>query len=365
MNFIDLHAHFPMHFDFPPRRSEDELADDIKALELGVTNLLLNYQRGLPPTPRVTLDLAHEGGVSGFLSCLYDPDDEFFRPPEPRPEAALNLFAQLAQVEQEVAKDARAGMARSTAELESLAAEGRLAVIHSVEGAQGLGGDPGNVARLAERGIAYIGIAHLLYRGVATCTNAFPNLPDHVFRLVNPQPAGVGLTELGREIVLACFREHVLVDITHATPQAEREIFEIADQHPGQPVIVSHSGVRGASGYAYNLSDWTIYRIAASGGLIGVILCPHWLRQPAEQLFGSRHLDLVFRAIDHIVKVTGSVDSVGIGSDLDGFIQPVEEVENLAQIPALVTAIEERYGAEAAEKILWGNVLRVLKQGWR
>ena len=92
---------------------------------------------------------------------------------------------------------------------------------------------------------------------------------------------------------------------------------------------------------------------------------PHWLRQPAEQLFGSRHLDLVFRAIDHVVKVTGSVDSVGIGSDLDGFIQPVEEVENLAQVPALVSAIEKRYGAEAAEKILWGNAVRVLKQGWR
>ena len=125
------------------------------------------------------------------------------------------------------------------------------------------------------------------------------------------------------------------------------------------------SGVRGASGYAYNLSDWTIWKIAASGGIIGVILCPHWLRQPAEQLFGSRHLDLVFRAIDHILKVTSSADCVGIGSDLDGFIEPVEEVENLAQVPALAGAIENRYGTEVAEKILWQNALRVFKQGWR
>jgi len=148
------------------------------------------------------------------------------------------------------------------------------------------------------------------------------------------------------------------VDITHATPQAEREIFEIADQHPGQPVIVSHSGVRGLPATPTTSQTGQSTESPLPVALSESSCVRTGCGNQQSNCLGSRHLDLVFRAIDHIVKVTGSVDSVGIGSDLDGFIQPVEEVENLAQIPALVSAIEERYGAEAAEKILWGNVLR-------
>src|SRR5207245_4495534 len=122
--------------------------------------------------------------------------DEFFRSPQPRPEAFANLLAQMDEVEKAVAADPQAEIARSAADLDRILGESRIAVIHCVEGGHGLGGDPANVARLRGRGVVYLIVAHLFYRGAATCVNAFPDLDDALFHLVNPQPDGVAPTQL-------------------------------------------------------------------------------------------------------------------------------------------------------------------------
>ena len=53
---------------------------------------------------------------------------------------------------------------------------------------------------------------------------------------------------------------------------------------------------------------------------------------------------------------------MAIGSDFDGFIKPTmggfERSSDLARLPAALTA---RYGAADAERMLSGNVLRVLR----
>lgn len=213
--------------------------------------------------------------------------------------------------------------------------------------------------------MAYVIVAHLFFRGVATCVNAFPFLPDAVFDGLNPdQDPRVGLTKLGREIVDRLFQAKILVDITHCSERAQADIFVIAEGYRGQPVISSHNGVRGKSDYSLNLSDGAIRRIAASAGVIGVILFPHWLRQPPQQLFGAGGFPLLFETIDYLQRLTGSYDHIAIGSDLDGFIKPLEGCENYAETPALVAAVQRRYG-NAADKILYRNALRVLEQGWK
>ena len=155
----------------------------------------------------------------------------------------------------------------------------------------------------------------------------------------------------------------MLVDVTHCTDRARDDIFRIARQNPGCPVISSHNGVQHQSNYPLNLSDDAIRQIADTGGVIGVILFPHWLRQPAEQIFGADGFPLVFQTMQHIADVVG-FDHVAIGTDLDGFIQPVKGCETYAQTPALVSAIQARF-PNHAEKILFGNALRALNAGWK
>jgi membrane dipeptidase len=361
MPLIDLHAHFPLHTNFPPCVGTDGLVEG-KKLEFWAANLLLNCASG---HPRVSLDKLEAGSPGGVGSVLYDPDDEFFRDAKPRPQAFANLMAQMDNVEKEIAASNDAvRVARNSADLKRFFDAGQRFLFHCMEGGFAFGGDPVNVARAAARGVAYVIVAHLFFRGLATCANAFPFLPDELFDDLNPeQDAATGLTPLGEEIVGEIFRNRMLVDVTHCTDRARADIFRIAKSNAGCPVISSHTGVRHESNYPLNLPDGAIRQIADTGGVVGVILYPHWLRQPAEQIFGADGFPLVFKTIQHIADVT-NFDHVAIGTDLDGFIQPVKGCETYAQTPALVSAIQARFPHDA-DKILFGNALRVLSSGWK
>jgi microsomal dipeptidase-like Zn-dependent dipeptidase len=181
-----------------------------------------------------------------------------------------------------------------------------------------LGGNPENAERLAARGVAYVIVAHLFFRGVASCQNAFPYVPDQVFQtLLNPeQDSKVGLTKLGHDIVDRLLEKRILVDITHANEVAQNQIFQMARDHSNAPVISSHNGVRGTSDYPLNLSMEAVKQIAQSKGVIGIILFPYWLRQPPDQVFGADGFDLLFKAIECVHAITNSYNYIAIGSDL-------------------------------------------------
>jgi len=360
MPFLDLHAHFPMHTRFPPQMSQGPPPLG-KELEFWVANQLLNYQGG---QPRVSLDELIAGADGGIGSVLYDPDDEFFHDATPIPAAFDHLLAQMANVENEVA--GKVTVVRNPTQLAECLHSHEKFMFHCVEGALALGGNPDNVDVLAARGVAYMVLAHLFFRGVATCQNAIPYVPDALFQsALNPQQnASVGLTDLGRQVVARLLDKGILVDVTHATDMAQNEMFQMARDHGNAPVISSHNGVRGTSNYPLNLSEDAVRQIAASNGVVGVILFPYWLRQPADQIFGKDGFPLLFDAIDWLESITGSYDHIAVGTDLDGFIQPIRGCADYSQTPALVAAIRARY-AQAADKILWGNALDVLQRGWK
>jgi microsomal dipeptidase-like Zn-dependent dipeptidase len=364
MPLLDLHAHFPMHLDFPPRVTQAPPPVD-KQAEFWAANMLLNFQGG---KPRVSLDELLAGASGGIGSVLYDPDDEFFRDAKPVPQAFKDLLAQMNQTEDAV--KGKLKIATNPADVSKYLSSGEKFLFQCVEGAFAFGGDETNVDALASKGVAYVIVAHLFYRGVATCENAIPFVPDQFFHSVlNPeQNSAVGLTDLGRKIVSRLLQKKILVDITHCTQLAQKEIFQLARDHNNAPVISSHTGVRGTSDYPLNLTPGAIRDIAKSKGVIGVILASHWLRPPSQQIVGPDGFELIFRAIDHIHDVTESYDNIAIGSDLDGFIQPVKGCETYGKTPKLVDAIKRRYSQSrypgVADKILYHNALDVLQRGW-
>ena len=65
--------------------------------------------------------------------------------------------------------------------------------------------------------------------------------------------------------------------------------------------------------------------------------------------------------IDHAVRVAG-VDHVGLGSDFDGAIMPrgMEDVSHYGQITEEL--VRRGYSAPDVEKILGGNLLRVMAE---
>ena len=66
--------------------------------------------------------------------------------------------------------------------------------------------------------------------------------------------------------------------------------------------------------------------------------------------------------IDHIVRLVG-VDHVGLGSDFDGIQAVPRDLASVADLPNLTAELVRRgYSESDVEKILGGNVLRVMEE---
>jgi len=356
MHLFDLHAHFPMHTPFPPKPSTDPHIEFKKKL-MAKANDALNYENGVA---RMAPDHVAAGKFGGFASVLYDAEDEFLVGRRAkRPEAIDRIEAQACNVEAE-AQQLGLVVAKDAATVERCLHRKEKFLIHCVEGAFACGGTEANVPRLARLGVAYLILAHFKFRNIATCASTVPHMPDAIYHLLNPQLPHQGLTGLGKRIANAAIDCGIILDVMHCTDRAREEVFRIAE-HRGVPVIASHTGARQMANYELNLSDDAMSTIARLGGVIGTIIYPYWLQPSGGTADG---LELVGATIDHIAGVTHGYDHVAIGTDMDGFIEPVRECPNYAHIGVIEHFIRSRYKPEIAEQILWGNALRVLQQVW-
>jgi microsomal dipeptidase-like Zn-dependent dipeptidase len=337
---------------------------------------LFNYQ-GPGDTPSVTEALMRDGDVGVTLSVLYTPFDEMdlsksYGAP-PAEGYAADVLAQLELIEAHVAKSQEASIAHSPAELDALLASAKPVLIHAIEGGFQLGQDElairANVRELAQHGVAYVTVAHLFWRQVATNAPALPFLPDWLYHLAFPEP-DEGLTALGRAAVNAMVDNGVLVDITHMSARAIADTFALLDERDpakGVPLIATHMACR-FGGLEYCFDDDTIRRVAERGGVLGCILCEHYMTSGVHHRVRSFEdsVDVLCRHIDHIHDVTGSYDHVAIGSDLDGYIKPaLPGLEHMGRMRDLQQSLRDRYGAAASEHICSTNALRVLRSAWR
>jgi membrane dipeptidase len=71
--------------------------------------------------------------------------------------------------------------------------------------------------------------------------------------------------------------------------------------------------------------------------------------------------ETIVEHIDHAVKIAG-VDHVGLGSDFDGAVMPLG-MEDVSKLPRITDALLKKgYADRDVEKILGGNLLRVMEQ---
>jgi membrane dipeptidase len=94
----------------------------------------------------------------------------------------------------------------------------------------------------------------------------------------------------------------------------------------------------------------------------------YWL-YPTEQHLGMKY---VLKTISHLHDV-GGADVIGIGTDFDGFTDPPDDLEDMTRLPRLTRELvtpyssprRRRYSDSTVKKILGGNALRVLREGWK
>lgn len=391
---VDLHAHYPMHVVDRKRASvmrlllsdRDRLRfwDRVKATLIGLAGRVGNY-RTFFSGPRVRMAYLQEGGVGVALSVLYSFFDEVdvVGGITPGGDYIENLERQLISVEQHLAEvhPNDAAVVSRSSQLSPTIASGRVAIVHCVEGGFQLGPTPESVRegveRLASRGVAYITLAHLIWREIATDAPALPFMTDAQYRHWLPQPEA-GLSDLGKAAVEAMVEQRVLIDISHMSGASIDDTFALLDKlDPGKtvPVLATHAGHRFGE-QEYMLDPETIRRIGERGGIIGLIFARHQIedglttprqkpRLTKEARFRASFEKLCTHA-DQIREILGSHRHTGIGSDLDGFIKPtLPGLEDMREMKRLEGALKSRYGPEDGERICSGNALGLLSGYWR
>src|SRR5919202_1128991 len=94
---------------------------------------------------------------------------------------------------------------------------------------------------------------------------AFPRSPD----------TGAGLTDAGKELVRACNRLGIMIDLSHLNEQGFWDVAGLSDA----PLVATHSNAHALCPSTRNLTDEQLGAIAGSGGLVGVNFAVSFLRE--------------------------------------------------------------------------------------
>src|SRR5437763_8570343 len=297
------------------------------------------------------LDAARAAGFGGGFFALYvpsprmpDPEEIPYALPLPDPisheEAAAiadQLLATLCELP--VARAASADDFR----------EGAVTAIVHLEGAEPLAPDLSDLDRWYDRGLRSVGL-------VWSRPNAFAEgVP---FRFPASPDTGAGLTGAGRDLVRACNRLGILVDLSHLNETGFWDVQRLSQA----PLVATHSNAHALCPASRNLTDLQLDAIRDSGGIVGVNFAVTFLREDGRNNPDTPITEIV-RHVDYLSERMG-IDHVAFGSDFDGARVP-DELGGAAGLPKLVAALQHvGYDDDAVAKITHRNWLRVLRETW-
>ncbi len=238
---------------------------------------------------------------------------------------------------------------RSAADIRHCLDNGKLAAILHIEGAEGIDPDLAMLDVLYESGLRSIGPVW-----------SRPNIFGHgvPFRYPSTPDTGPGLTERGRELVKACNRLKIMVDLSHLNEKGFWDVARLSDA----PLVATHSNAHAVCPHSRNLTDKQLAAIRESRGMVGVNFATSFIR-PDGQRSDDTPLEEMIRHMDHLIEHVG-VDGVGLGSDFDGATIPAE-IGDVRGLPRLVEAMR-RHGYDEAtlRKLCYENWINVLERSW-
>lgn len=204
-----------------------------------------------------------------------------------------------------------------------------------LEGAHCLEGKIENLDKLYEEGVRMVGPTHFFDNELGGSAHGV---------------AKDGLSDFGRDVIQRMDELGMFIDLAHASPALIDDILE----QTKNPVLVSHTGVRGTMDNSRNLSDAHIRKIVANGGLIGVAFFKGAVTAPL--------IKGIVDAMKYIKTVAG-VECIALGSDYDGTIAAPFDVTGL---PLLVEELLNQGFQESEIKMIMGeNVKRFMLKNLR
>ncbi len=274
-------------------------------------------------------------------------------------------------------------------ELKAALKSKKLAAMFGVEGGHMMNNDLENLNRFYARGTRYMTLTWNNSNPWATSAMDETTKKDSLARTHK------GLTDFGKQVVQRMNELGMMIDLSHVGEQT----FWDAINTTTKPVIVSHSNAYALCPIFRNLKDDQIKAVAKNGGVIdlnfysGFVDSTFKKKEAKFVLAHAQELDALKKQgmvqeyalsvladkyasevtsnrpplsalmdhMDYIVKLAG-IDHVGIGSDFDGITSQPQDLDGVLDYPNLTKAMLERgYSKKDINKVLGGNLLRVLK----
>jgi len=266
--------------------------------------------------------------------------------------------------------------------------EGKRVAFIGIENGYAIGKDLSLIGQYAKRGVRYLTLVHSADNDI--CASATDR----------SSPEDEGLSDFGREVVVECNRQGVMIDVSHMSEKAFYDVLKSTKS----PIFASHSCSRAVCDSPRNLTDDQLRALAKNGGVLQICFLSSYLKTPKPNLqrdkalkeleakYGSqRNIRNIqdeatrnqamqeFQAIrktypdergtvkdivdhfDHVIKVVG-VDYAGVGTDFDGGggVADCADVSQMYRVT--VEMLRRGYSETDIRKIWGGNIMRVLQK---
>ena len=115
-----------------------------------------------------------------------------------------------------------------------------------------------------------------------------------------------GVTNFGREVIKEMNRVGIVIDMSHSAEKSTLDAIEISEK----PIAITHANPSFWHNAKRNKSETLLKTLSESGGMLGLSLYPHHLKNNSECKLES-FCEMVARTADIM-----GVKNIGIGSDL-------------------------------------------------
>jgi microsomal dipeptidase-like Zn-dependent dipeptidase len=273
------------------------------------------------------------------------------------------------------------------ADFETALSGGKTIIVHALEGAHQLGRGLGStqayldhLAAYKAAGVCVLTLGHFFPNDVTDSAGGIPPGQAKLFGYHLQAGNPPGLTPVGEAVINWCQDNGIIIDLVHSSLAARNAVYAILDARlaagmPIRPVIFSHTGIRimvdpdmisGPDHLVLPDLD-EIQRIHRYGGTLGMILMNYWQDGEEQQnsvFVSDPGIQNIIATMREIKAMTGDVNCISIGSDLDGFTTVPADLPHVSYMDRLRQAVLDNFSADEAAQICFGNALRVLRAGW-
>ncbi len=180
---------------------------------------------------------------------------------------------------------------RSAADVRRAREQGRTAIIFGAQNCSPIEDDIGLIEVLHDLGLRFMQLSY----------NNQSLLATGCYEREDP-----GITRMGREAIREMNRVGLVIDMSHSAERSTLEAIELSQR----PIAITHANPHAWHAARRNKSDDVLRALGESGGMLGLSLYPHHLKDGT---------DCTLRAFCEMAARTAElmgVESIGIGSDL-------------------------------------------------